>query len=216
MSEREYEIRGGVPVEIRADDDGIQVSGHAAVFNQEADIGGMFREVIEPGAFSKSIKADDVPFLIEHEGLPLARTRSKTLKLEEDDTGLRMDATLDAGDPDVGRIVPKMRRGDLDKMSFAFRATVQEWDDTDDPPLRTIREAKLFDVSIVTSPAFDGTDIGLRSLGKHREAAAESEEEKDAKRQSFERRKTLAKLQRIPDIKQRESALESAKRRLDN
>ena len=187
MSEREYEIRGGVPVEIRADDDGIQVSGHAAVFNQEADIGGMFREVIEPGAFSKSIKADDVPFLIEHEGLPLARTRSKTLKLEEDDTGLRMDATLDAGDPDVGRIVPKMRRGDLDKMSFAFRATVQEWDDSADPPLRTIREAELFDVSIVTSPAYDGTDIGLRSLEAHREVEAG----KNGSRVAMNRRRKL-------------------------
>lgn len=158
------EVRGGIPAEIRADDAGIKVSGYAAVFNQETDIGGMFREVIAPGAFKAAIKRDDVVFLINHEGLPLARTRSGTLKLTEDDHGLRIETELDADDPDVKSIVGKMKRGDLDKMSFAFRATKQEWDDTQEPPIRTVNEAELFDVSIVTSPAYDGTSIALRSL----------------------------------------------------
>jgi hypothetical protein len=170
MNDRE--IRGGIPAEIRAGDDGIRVSGHAAVFNQVADIGGMFREVILPGAFTEAIKRDDVVFLINHDGLPLARTRSGTLKLTEDDTGLRMETTLDADDPDVKAIVGKMKRGDLDKMSFAFRVEPggQEWDDTQEPPLRTIRQASLHDVSIVTTPAYEGTDIGLRCLADHRAA----------------------------------------------
>lgn len=164
------EIRFGVPAEIRTDDDGIKVSGYAAVFNQEADIGGMFREKLEPGAFADVVGTDDVVFLVNHDGLPLARTRSGTLKIEEDDKGLRMETTLDSDDPDVQAIVPKMRRGDLDKMSFAFRAGVQEWDDTQDPPLRTIKKVeRLYDVSIVNEPAFEGTDIGLRSLEQHRE-----------------------------------------------
>lgn len=162
------ERRGGIPAEIRADDAGVKVSGYAAVFNEEADIHGMFRERIAPGAFRAAIGRDDVVFLINHDGLPLARTRSRTLKLEEDDHGLRMETTLDAEDPDVKAIVGKMKRGDLDKMSFAFRATKQEWDDTLDPPLRTIKEVELIDVSIVTSPAYEGTDIGLRSLEAHR------------------------------------------------
>lgn len=170
---QETERRGGVPAEIRAEEDGIRVSGYAAVFGQEVDIAGMFREVIEPGAFAKAIKRDDVPFLVNHGGLPLARTRSKTLRLTEDDHGLRMETVLDAEDPDVKAIVGKMKRGDLDKMSFAFRATVQEWDDTVEPPLRTIKEAELFDVSIVTTPAYDGTEIGLRSLDAHRKERKE-------------------------------------------
>lgn len=164
-----YEIRAGVPAEIRATDDGIKVSGHAAVFNQEADIGGMFREVILPGAFAKAIKRDDVVFLANHEGLPLARNRSGTLKLTEDGKGLHIETVLNPDDPDVRAVTLKMERGDLDKMSFSFRALVQEWDDTEDPPLRTISEAELFDVSVVTHPAFDGTDIGLRSLERHRD-----------------------------------------------
>lgn len=165
------EIRGGIPAEIRADDGGVKVSGYAAVFNQPADIGGWFREIIHPGAFRSAIGRDDVPFLINHDGLPLARTRSGTLILAEDDKGLKIDSTLDAVDPDVMRIVPKMKRGDLDKMSFAFRATRQEWDETSEIPVRHVYECDLFDVSIVTDPAYSGTEIGLRNLEKHREAA---------------------------------------------
>lgn len=164
------EIRSGVPAEIREDATGIHVTGYAAVFNQEADIGGWFREVIAPGAFKAAIGRDDVVFLINHEGLPLARTRSGTLTLIEDDHGLKIDTMLDPEDPDVKAIVGKMKRGDLDKMSFAFMPSRQEWDETVDPPRRTIMEASLYDVSIVTTPAYDGTEIGLRSLEAARAA----------------------------------------------
>lgn len=163
------EIRSaGNQAEILEADEGIHVSGYAAVFNQEADIGGLFRERILPGAFIEAIGRDDVVFLVNHDGLPLARTRSGTLKLSEDARGLRMETVLDPNDPDVKSIVVKMQRGDLDKMSFAFLPDVQEWDETQDPPLRTIRKARLYDVSIVTTPAYDGTNIGLRSLEAHR------------------------------------------------
>lgn len=164
------EIRGGIPAEIRSEEDGLKVSGYAAVFSEETNIGGMFREVIAPGAFDEAINRDDVVFLINHDGLPLARTRSGTLKLEQDDHGLRIETTLDPEDPDVKSIVGKMKRGDLDKMSFAFLPDVQEWDDSEDIPLRTVKSAQLFDVSVVTSPAYDGTEIGLRSLEQHRKS----------------------------------------------
>lgn len=152
------------PVEIREEDDGkIKVSGYAAVFNSRADIGGMFFEQIQRGAFSDAIGRDDVVFLINHDGLPMARTRSGTLKLTEDERGLYIESELDSKDPDVARIVPKMKRGDLDKMSFAFIPEVQEWDDSGDIPIRTITRAGLQDVSIVTFPAYQDTEIGLRS-----------------------------------------------------
>lgn len=176
------EIRGGIPAEIRADEAGIKVSGYAAVFNQETDIGGVFREVIAPGAFTDAIGRDDVVFLINHDGLPLARTRSGTLTLRQDDHGLFMETTLDPEDPDVKSIVGKMKRGDLDKMSFAFWPEKQEWDDTQDPPVRTITQASLYDVSIVTTPAYDGTEIGLRSLEKHREKQVKTENFSAARR----------------------------------
>lgn len=163
------EIRVGIPIEkVERADDEIRVSGYAAVFNSETNIGGEFREVIAPGAFTDAIGRDDVVFLINHDGLPLARTSSGTLTLTEDDHGLRMETVLDPTDPDVMSILPKMKRGDLDKMSFAFYPDVQEWDDSEEMPLRTIRKASLDDVSIVTRPAYDTTEIGLRSLDAHR------------------------------------------------
>lgn len=152
------------PVDIREDDNGkIKVSGYAAVFNSRANIGDMFEEQIQRGAFTDAIGRDDVVFLINHEGLPMARTRSGTLTLTEDSRGLYIESELDSSDPDVARIIPKMKRGDLDKMSFAFMPEVQEWDDSGDIPLRTITRAALQDVSIVTFPAYQDTEIGLRS-----------------------------------------------------
>lgn len=193
------ERRATMSLEVRSDGENtVRVIGHAAVFNQETDIAGLFREVIRPGAFTEAIGRDDVPFLIEHSDLPLARTRSGTLRLSEDSVGLRIEAELDASDPDVQRIVPKMKRGDLDKMSFAFRATRQEWDETDpDDPLRVVRQADLYDVSIVTSPAYEGTDIALRSLADKRESDKQKEQaERQDKQANFEAarlRKKLAK-----------------------
>ena len=170
------ESRQSASFEVRAIDDAtVAVEGYAAVFNQETVIGGQWREQIAKGAFRDAIGRDDVVFLVNHDGLPLARSRSGTLELSEDDHGLHIRALLDPTDPDVRAIVPKMKRGDLDKMSFAFVPTRQSWDDEDDMPRRTIEEAKLHDVSIVTTPAYSGTEIGLRSLERHRKAQKKSQ-----------------------------------------
>lgn len=178
-------------VEVRQNDDGtISVSGYAAVFDQETDIGGVFREVIRPGAFRNAIaRGDDVAFLINHGGLPLARSSSGTLRLTEDSTGLRIESTLDGADPDVRRIYPKVKRGDLSKMSFAFSMDggTQRWASSGDLELREIIEVgNLSDVSIVTYPAYEGTSIATRS----RDAAKEKSEEE--KREAEEARKAYA------------------------
>jgi len=159
------------PVELRQEDNGpIRVAGYAAVFNQETNIGGYFTETIAPGAFTSALdRGDDVVFLVNHDGLPLARTRSGTLRLTQDERGLYIESELDPSDPDVRAIVPKMKRGDLDKMSFAFIPTRQSWDDSGDMPKRMIEDLQLFDVAIVTTPAYDGTEVGLRSLQKYRD-----------------------------------------------
>lgn len=171
------EFRSGKPAEIREDDNGlVKVSGYAAVFDSETDIGGHYREKIERGAFADAIGRDDVVFLINHEGLPMARTKSGTLTLREDDHGLFMETELDPDDPEVKSILPKMKRGDLDKMSFAFIPESQEWDESGDVPVRTIKSASLFDVSIVTFPAYNDTDIGLRSLEAARDEKRHSNE----------------------------------------
>lgn len=214
------ERRALMPFELRADEAAgtVKVVGHAAVFDQEADIAGMFREVIRPGAFTRAIRESDVPFLIEHADLPLARNTSGTLGLSEDRIGLRIETELDMSDPDVMRVVPKMRRGDLSKMSFAFRATRQEWiepESEDGTPLRILHEVELLDVSVVTMPAYDGTDIALRSLEDKRAAERETQDadaEKVAKRLAAELR--VKRLRKMPDLRSRESALAAARRRI--
>ena len=177
MQEAEREVRPAQRVEVRDQEDGmVRVSGYAAVFDEETNIAGAFREVIEPGAFASAIRRqDDVVFLVNHNGLPMARTRSGTLTLREDERGLYMETNLDPSDPDVRSILPKMRRGDLDKMSFAFVPTRQRWDDRGDMPKRIIQDVELYDVSVVTTPAYEGTEIGLRSLEAHRKATKKTQ-----------------------------------------
>lgn len=161
---KDFETRSGQPIEVRANDDGVTVAGYAAVFNQWADIGGWYEERIAPGAFDGRL-GDDARFLINHEGLPLARVGSGTLKLTVDERGLKMETDLDASDPDAQRIIRKLKRGDLSEMSFAFRVEAEEWDESGDIPRRTITRVKeLIDVAVVTSPAYGGTEIALRSL----------------------------------------------------
>ncbi len=202
MTVKSIERRGSLLVEVRADGETVSVVGHAAVFNEEAEIGNYFREIIRPGAFSRAIIEDDVPLLIEHEGLPIARNKSGTLKLSEDAKGLRIDSQLDAQDPDVQRIIPKMKRGDLSKMSFAFTAVRHEWQDEDKPmPLRILHECRLYDVSIVTTPAYDGTDVGLRSLEKWK-----ADHEAERRRTNFRAAAMRVRLTKNLDLKIRSKA----------
>jgi HK97 family phage prohead protease len=152
--------QGGL--EVRADSDTVTVEGYASTFNQPYDMG-WYSETVAQGAFTRTLSAKpDVRFMINHEGLPLARTTSNTLDLSQDSTGLNMRSTLDASDPDVQRIVPKMQRGDLNEMSFAFGVVEQEW--SPDFSQRTLREVSLAggDVSVVTYPANPNAGISLR------------------------------------------------------
>lgn len=151
-------------LEVRAADSGRTIGGYAAVFNSETDIGGFFRETIAPGAFAKSIEDGDVRALFDHDTAHvLGRTKSGTLRLSEDDKGLAIE--VDLPDTQTARdLAASMERGDIDGMSFGFRVTKQEWDESQDPPLRTIREVELFEVSVVTFPAYDETSVALRAL----------------------------------------------------
>lgn len=197
----EFETRSGLPVEVRAVDDGVvTVEGYAAVFDVPANIGDAFIEVIQRGAFRSALeRKDDVEFLINHEGLPLARTTAGNLELREDDKGLFMRARLDASDPDVQRIVPKMRAGMLDQMSFAFQATGQEWHmPADGMDVRTITDVILYDVSIVNRGAYPQTSIALRARD---EARARAEEERARSERKLHNR--LGYLRRRAESEQR-------------
>jgi HK97 family phage prohead protease len=160
----EKRVATGLSLEVRAEGDSKKIVGYAAVFNSPTDIGGFFREQIKPGAFAAAIARDDVRALIDHDStLVLGRNKAGTLTLAEDEKGLRIEITPPDTQPSRDLMV-SMERGDISGMSFGFRALKQEWDDTQDPPLRTIIEAELFDVSVVTYPAYADTEVALRSL----------------------------------------------------
>ena len=160
------------PLEVRAD--GQTVAGYAAVFNSETDIGGMFREKIAPGAFRPSLNGD-VRALWNHDSSNvIGRTKAGTLRLAEDSKGLAVE--IDLPDTQVGRdLRENMRLGNVDGMSFGFRVTKQQWDETGDIPVRTIEEVELFEVSAVTFPAYEATEIALRSLDKQRDEREKKE-----------------------------------------
>lgn len=161
-------------VEMREVDGAPVLTGYAATFGQEYDLGA-FREVIDPAAFNRTLgSSPDVRLLVDHEGQPLARTArvrtdgsfaAGTLSLVADEVGLRVQAALEPTDPDVQRLLPKMRRGDLDQMSFAFRVPAGGDTWSPDYSLRTLRTVELNggDVSVVTYPANPATSVSVRS-----------------------------------------------------
>jgi HK97 family phage prohead protease len=149
-------------VEARQTEDGtMRLRGYAAVFN-DASVPLPFKETIAPGAFRKTLsETPDVRLLINHEGLPLARTKNGTLTLTEDERGLFMDAEI--ADTTEGRDLYKLvERGDVDQMSFAFRVIRQKW--SEDRSTRTLTEVSLADgdVSVVTYPAYPTTTVEAR------------------------------------------------------
>jgi HK97 family phage prohead protease len=166
---REVRNYGLTDVEVREADDGgaVTFSGYATVFNRNYEVHdayGMFQERIAPSAFDRTLREEpDVVLVINHAGLPLARTKSGTLRLEPDAIGLRVYAELDPEDPDVRALLPKMRRGDVDEMSFAFRVTDDVW--TEDYSEREITQVNLHrgDVSVVTFGANPHTMAMVRA-----------------------------------------------------
>ncbi len=157
--------------ELREQGNTLTFEGYASTFNQPYDMG-WFSENVRSTAFNRTLKAaPDVSLLVDHAGLPLARTKSGTLKLGVDSRGLLTSSGLDARDPDVQQIRYKLERGDLDSMSFAFRVVQDEW--SEDLTTRDLTEVSLNngDVSIVTHPANPNASASLRSL---RSAAQEN------------------------------------------
>ena len=160
------ELRANGRVELRAATDGVPrtIVGYAAVFDSPTDIGGYFIEKIARGAFTGAIaRPDDVRCLFNHrDSAVLGRTKSGTLSLFEDEIGLRYEVTP----PNATwahDLVASIERGDVSQSSFQFRAKRQSWDETGDVPVRTLLEVELIDVSPVTFPAYDDTEVGLRS-----------------------------------------------------
>ena len=173
-------------------DEPAKIMGHAAVFNTLSEDLGWFREKIDPGAFAESIKEDDIRALFNHDpNFVLGRNKAGTLKLSEDDTGLAVE--IAPPDTQVARdLLVSIERGDVSQMSFGFRTIDQAWEIVDEEDIRTLKKAKLFDVSPVTFPAYPETDVAVRSLDTWKQ---EHPEEKPYRRELAKRRLKLQETQ---------------------
>ena len=166
MREKKREIRLAELRALDLENDNQLVQGYALVFDQPTvlyEYGGVeYKEVIARGALDEA-DLTDVPFKYNHSDnvMIMARTRNKTLQLTIDDTGLLINADL-AKTTSGKDMYELIRRGDIDKMSFAFRVKEDSYDR--ETNTRTILKiSKLYDVAAVDMPAYDQTSISARS-----------------------------------------------------
>lgn len=165
-----------VAPELRAENGVNTARGYAAIFNSRTTIGDWFIEEIAPGAFTESLRTADVRALIDHDtGRVIGRSTVGTLRLTEDGKGLFSE--IDLPDTTDGRdLAVQLERGDISGMSFSFRATKEQWDETGVMPVRTIIAADLIEVSAVAFPAYTDTSIAMRSRDKAKAEACRSAE----------------------------------------
>lgn len=150
-------------------EDGNKLVGYAAKFNSLSEDLGGFVEKIAPGAFARSLRDNkDIRAFADHDqGKLLARSKNETLKLAEDDTGLRVEIKLPK--TTLGNDIRELvREGTLSQMSFGFRVRKDSWQGN----VRTLLDVDLFEVSVVSIPAYKNTEIALRSKAAQDEAVA--------------------------------------------
>lgn len=151
-----------ITLERRAEGDPMLMRGYAAVFDQlSLPLGWGFREKIRAGAFAASL-ADDVRALWNHNpDYVLGRSTNNTLRLNEDELGLRIEIEPPATQL-AQHFMANIERGDVNQMSFLFRALDEEWDEIDGELVRTLTKVKLYEVSPVTFPAYPQTSVSVR------------------------------------------------------
>ncbi len=159
---KEKEIRK-LDIQLRAseaEDNKMEIKGYAVVFNSPETYYG-YTEVIAPTAFDEADMSDVVLRYNHNDSfIILARTRNKSLKLDTDGTGLSIDAFLQEDISDHRNIFNAIKTQLIDKQSFGFTVEEDEYDYESDT--RTITKiGKLFDVSVVDQPFYNGTDVSV-------------------------------------------------------
>ena len=199
---REYRKIDAAEMETRTGDSGeMIVEGYATTFNQPYRLMGddkmTVNEQVDRNAFAET-DMSDVIMQYDHEGRVFARIANGTLKLEEDDHGLKITANL--GGTEIGRqLFEEIQGGYTNKMSFGFTVSGEKRERTKNAEghvtiLRTITKiGKLYDVSAVSLPANDATEISSRTIsdGLIAEAQEEIRAEEERQRRIGEIRKIL-------------------------
>lgn len=168
MKDKETRTHSGA-VEVRKAAELTTLRGYAAVFNSETVIGGWFRELILPEAFTDALaRPDDVRAQFNHDAnYVLGRTSAGTLRLSVDEHGLIYD--VDLPDTSYARdLAQSVARGDVSQSSFMFEVTGEAWEyppaSSGQLPLRKISAVTLYDVAPVTFPAYADTSVSARAM----------------------------------------------------
>lgn len=158
--------------EIRAENNeknGDHITGRPIVYNSMTDLG-WFNEIIEAGALEKS-NLKDVRFLVNHntDMIPLARSRNNnensTMQLEVDKDGMSIRVNLDTeNNTEARNLYSAIKRGDITGMSFMFTIDEERWEglESDHPTRHILKIGQVFEVSAVTFPAYESTEISAR------------------------------------------------------
>jgi HK97 family phage prohead protease len=165
------EIRASGSDDLRVEMQGVGkiIRGHAIVTNRLSEVLGFFRERIAPEALVRTLKEGvDLRALVDHNPSQiLGRMTAGTLRVAQDPQGLVVE--IDPPETTAGQdIVASIRRRDVTGMSFAFRTITDSWDESTDPPTRTVEDMLVREISVVTFPAYPQTDVALRSLSTQR------------------------------------------------
>jgi Escherichia/Staphylococcus phage prohead protease len=164
----DIEIRMCGADELRIETRGLArvIRGYAIVFQRLSENLGFFREQIAPEAVDRTLKEGvDLRALVNHDGLPLGRMSAGTLRVEKDIHGLLVEIDPPAW---AEHVTESIKRRDVTGMSFAFRTLKDAWDESTDPPTRTVTDMLMREVSVVTLPAYPQTDVAMRSLSAQR------------------------------------------------
>ena len=148
--------------EIRVDENKMEIEGYGAKFRVYSEDLGGFTERISEGAFKKTIKENDIRSLFNHDSnYVLARTKNKSLTLQEDGKGLFFNAKLP--DTTYARdLVANIKAKNITQNSFGFKTVLDKWNK--DMTKRELLEVRLFDVGPVTFPAYPQTTVSARSI----------------------------------------------------
>ena len=197
--------------EVRAEQNeqhGAHITGTPIVFNQVTDLG-WIRETIEPGALDNT-DLKDVRFLVGHDTsmIPLARSRNNnensTMQLSVNENGMNIRVDLDVeNNPRAAELYSAVKRGDISGMSFMFTVDKDAWEDLEsEQPLRRITSIqRVFEVSAVCFPAYEGTSIQAAAEGDALESAKASLE--SARQQLAEERAQKAEAERRTAVLER-------------
>lgn len=170
--------------ETREADGEMYISGYFAVFNSEYEMWPGAVESIADTAFDGAL-ADDIRCLINHETrLVLGRNKAGTLTLKVDTRGLWGEVRINPNDQDAVNLYERVKRGDVDQCSFGFDILDEEFEDRGDTVKWTIKKVKLYEVSVVTFPAYEETSVSARKrqLGEIKKRSIEAWKQRTLKR----------------------------------